>query len=86
VLRGWLPEEARVPVDLRVWGAGDGSARIERPGEFEVKIPITSQQPKSSEGYVALRWDAGETHQRGGAPVGLIVHSIGFEAEPTPTR
>jgi hypothetical protein len=81
VLKGWLPQEAHVPVDLRLWGAETERARIDTPGDFEVRIPIRSRPPESSEGYVAVRWDAGQTHVHGRVPIGLIVHSIGFEAD-----
>jgi hypothetical protein len=86
VVRGWLPEQVRPPVDLRIRGSVSHDARIDRPGAFELRIEdAVSTSVRSSEGYVSLELQAGETRVEG-VPVGLVLRGIGFENDARTER
>lgn len=80
VVRGWIPPETPLPLELRIRGVGFHRVFVHERGAFEVRIPDGAlARPRSSEGYVALQIATGETRQRGGAPQGILIRTVGFE-------
>jgi len=85
VVRGRLPQEARLPVDGQVAIVGGPRLRfrIERHGAFDIRLPSAALQRGSwplSDGYVAIILAPGETHRIGATPAGLFVEELGFDA------
>jgi hypothetical protein len=84
VLRGWVPSDARLPIDgyVEIVGGLRRTFRLEQAGTFEIRFawspPRGSAEP-SADGYLAALLVGGERQRLGKIRAGLIVQEIGFE-------
>jgi len=84
VVRGWVPSDARLPIDgyVEIVGGLRRTFRLEQGGTFEIRFPWSpprgSAEP-SADGYLAALLVGGERQRLGKIRAGLIVQQIGFE-------
>jgi hypothetical protein len=81
VLRGSLPGLASFPVRVRadVGGKWSASVELERPGPFELRVPVEGSRP----GLLLIGLKISRTFHWGTDPrgFGAVVHELGFEGE-----
>jgi hypothetical protein len=84
VVRGWVPSEARLPIDghVEIVGGLRRTFRLEQGGAFEIRFPWSPPRgiaEPSADGYLAAFLVGGETQRVGKIRAGLVVQQIGFE-------
>jgi hypothetical protein len=84
VVRGWIPAEARLPIDghVEILGGPRRTFHLEQSGPFEIRFPRSPSQAiaePSADGYVAVLFVAGETQRARRLRAGPVVQQIGFE-------
>jgi hypothetical protein len=84
VVRGWVPSEARLPIDghVEIVGGSPRAFRLEQEGPFEIRFPWSpplSIVESSADGYLAAFFVGGERQRVGKIRAGLMLQQIGFE-------
>jgi hypothetical protein len=84
VVRGWVPSDARLPIDgqVDIVGGPRRTFRLEQAGSFEIRFPWSLPSgvaEPSAEGYRAAFFVGGERQRVGKIRAGLVVQQIGFE-------
>jgi hypothetical protein len=84
VVRGWVPEEARLPIDghVEIVGGPRRAFRLEQGGIFEIRFPWSPPRGaagSSADGYLAAFFVGGVKQRVGKIRAGPLVQQIGFE-------
>ncbi|MBW1688153.1 MAG: hypothetical protein JRS35_24205 [Deltaproteobacteria bacterium] len=84
VVRGWVPSEARLPIDgyVEIVGGPRRTFRLEQEGTFEIRFPWSPPRGTagpSADGYLAAFFVGGVKQRVGKIRAGLVVQQIGFE-------
>jgi hypothetical protein len=84
VVRGWVPSEARLPIDgyVEIVGGPRRAFRLEQDGTFELRFPWSPPRGiagPSADGYLAAFFVGGVKQRVGKIRAGPVVQQIGFE-------
>jgi hypothetical protein len=84
VVRGWVPSEARLPIDgyVEIVGRPRHTFRLEQEGIFELRFPWSPPRGvagPSADGYLAAFFVGGVKQRMGKIRAGPVVQQVGFE-------